>query len=276
MDKDLSNKVHEVVGAIKMAKTIANFVDSARYGLYKHLRDSKAYKALGMDWKEFCEEKLQRSQNTVNQEIKLLEEFGESFLKAAERMGLSKRELNALGSGLSEEAKADFKKGVITIGDVKIKETEITEHLDDLKEAITAFTKQTEETRAELKAQQRLVEDFRKNNEKLHKQLDKYVKKEEDKELATEEAEFIDKMGKLRTSFDGYMLKVQPDGMDDLGEDNATDRMRAAYLTSLDYMRQQILAAYEGAKIRFGSSITIPEEGWSPGKGAALGKKAKE
>lgn len=268
MDKELVKKMNEVVGAIKMAKTIGSFVDAARYSLYKQIRDSKAYKALGKDWKEFCSEDLQSNQVTVNQEIKFLEEYGESFLKTAERIGLHKRELLALGSGLSEDAKAEIKKGVIKIGDTEFKVAEIEENLDEFRESLSALNKGLQEARAEVKTHQRLVEDFRKNNEKLHKQLDKFAKKDDDKSLTTEEGELLDKMGKLRTGFDGYMLKVDVDrgALPELSDETScTPRMVAAYMETLGYMRRQILDAWSAATERFGEPS---EEKWEPGKKA--------
>lgn len=267
MDKELFKKTYEMVGAIKMAKTLGNFVDAARYSLYKQIRDSKIYKTLGKDWKDFCSEDLQSNQNTVNQEIKLLEEYGESFLKAAERIGLHKRELFALGSGLTEDAKAEIKKGVIKIGETEFKVGELQENLDEFRDCLAGLTKQMQESSAAVKAHQRLAEDYRKNNEKLHKQLDKYAKKEEDKSFTSEEGDFLDKMSKLRTGFDGYMLKVDPDRMMELADDTAcTDRMKAALAETLGYMKRQIDAAYAKAAERFGDL----EDKWEPGKGAAV------
>ncbi len=263
MDKEVFKKVHQTVGAIKMAKTVGNLVDAARYSLYKQLRDSKAYKALGKEWKDFCAEDLQSSQNTINQEIKFLEEYGENFLKTAERIGLHKRDLLALGSGLSDDAKAEVKKGIIKIGDTEFKVTEIEENLDEFRESLASLNKGLQEARAEVKAQQRLVEDFRKNNEKLHKQIDKHSKKEEEKSLTSEEAEFLDKMGKLRTGFDGYMLKVDPDRTTELDDETScTPRMVAAYMETLGYMRRQILDAWSAAAEKFGEPS---EEKWAPG-----------
>ena len=41
-----------------------------------------------------------------------------------------------------------------------------------------------------------------------------------------------------------------------------TPRMVAAYLTTLDYMRKQLLAAYDTAQDMYGSAAMSPEEAW--------------
>lgn len=286
MDKELTKKLYEMVGAVKMAKMLGSFVDAARYSLYKQLRDSKAYKVLGKDWKDFCEDDLGRDQKTVNMEIKLLEEYGEPFLKAAERIGLSKRDLNALGSGLPEEAKADFKKGFIVIGDVKIKETEIDEHLDELKEAIGAVVKRAENAEKDRKAMERVNENLHKSLDKAHKEQERMEKRDillkENPNMLEED--FATQLGGIRLNFEALMNTITPENMEILKDEDEegnekehkpTVRMKAAYIELLGYMKKVILGTHGEAVARFGTAAMMPEEVWSPGKGASL-KKIKE
>lgn len=282
--------VCELIGAVKMAKAIGNFVDAARYSLYKQLKDTGAYRALGKDWKDFCAEDLGRDQKTVNLEIKLLEEYGESFLKAAERIHLTKRDLFALGSGLSEDAKSGIKKGVIHIGDVEIKETELAERADDLKDAINALIKSNDEVKASLKAQQKLTDDFRKNNEKLLKSVERYEGRDEryDKNPNAMEEEFILKMEGFRLHFDQMMKRADPEseavreffrGEDADGnpkKHKPTMRMRACYLEILGYMKKMAAANYGMAEDLVGTADMFPENVWRPGEGVEVADAVRD
>lgn len=264
MDKDMMKKVYEMVGAVKAFKMIGNVVDAGRYSLYKQVRDSKAYLALGKEWKDFCSEDLGRDQKTINMEIKLLEEYGENFITAAARIGLQKKDLYALGSGLSEDAKAGVKKGIIQIGDQEFKVTEIEENIDEFKAALGGLTKQMTETQSALKANQRLVDDFRKSNEKLNRELEKHGKKDDPKAITSAEEDFLKKMTTLRTAFDGYMLRVEPEKMTELEE--GTARMKAAFLETIGYMKKQLLVACADAEEMFATPAMLGAEPWTPGK----------
>lgn len=137
----LLQRLFEMIGAIKMADASAKFSNAAKYSLYKQLHESKAYKKLGMDWEEFCKEYLGRDRKTIEGEIKLLEEFGEYFMRAVERLHLTKRDLLALDKGLPEEVKAEIRKGVLTVGERKFKLSELDENVDEFSEAIDWLNK---------------------------------------------------------------------------------------------------------------------------------------
>lgn len=276
--------IHELVGAIKAFKVTGNFMDAARYSLYRQLKDTKAYSLLNKDWKDFCAEDLGRDQKTVNMEIKLLEEYGESFLMAAEKIHLTKRDLLALGSGLSEDAKVNLKKGVIRIGDVEIKEAEIEERVDELRDAIESLAKTHEEAKAQAKAQQRLADDFRKNNEKLHQSLERLERREErlDKNPNALEEEFIVQLQGFRVVFDRALERVDPETEavreifreeDKDGKEKKhkpTMKMRACYLETLGYMKKMTTAFYGMAEELVGTAEMFPENVWRPGEGAEI------
>src|SRR3989304_3998743 len=95
-ERDGERLLLKMVGAVHAFKMMGSFVDSARYSLYKQIKDSGAYKLMGMDWKEFCITQFGRTFEVINEEIKLLEQYGEPFLKMAGQLRLTKRDLNAL------------------------------------------------------------------------------------------------------------------------------------------------------------------------------------
>jgi prefoldin subunit 5 len=263
MTKEQDKKtLYEMVGAVKAMKMIGSFVDAGRYSLYRQIRASKAYTLLGMDWKEFCIEGFGHDQKTINAEIKLLEEFGEPFIRAAESIRLSKRELNALGSGLSEDAKAEIKKGVITIGDSVFKVSELGDNMDEFKGLLDEYTRELHEARASLKAERRVGENNHKAMDTLNRRLDSLTKKK--KTMASGEEDFLKEMANLRTGFDGYMLRVDLNQMEELTASEApTPRMRAAYIETLGYMVKQLLAAQATAIQTLGDPAMCPDEGWA-------------
>lgn len=163
---ETENTLHRMVGAIQALKMTGSFNNAALYSLYKQIKDSQIYKALGMDWKTCCDEVFGRSLETVNAEIKLLEEYGESFLKAAGQLKLTKRELNALGTGLSEDAKAEVKRGVIKIGDVEFKIEELADNVEEFKANIDLLCKHKELEQKEKKHLEKKLEGLEKEHKR--------------------------------------------------------------------------------------------------------------
>ncbi|MCK5236454.1 MAG: hypothetical protein KAR06_05645 [Deltaproteobacteria bacterium] len=267
----------ELVGAVKGFGLIGNFVNSAKYSLYKQLKDSKAYSILGIDWKTFCRENLGRDQKTVNEEIKILEEYGEPFMKAAESLRLSKRDLSALGSGLDENAKAALRNGVLTIGDTSFKIDEIEDNVDEFNQVVTELISNTEEKTKNNKALKRLSESKDKTINKLHDELDKYEGGTKVGDIDGIEKDFHDEIEKVRTSFDGYMLSVAPKRIARLAYGaKPTDRMRAEYFSLIEYMTKQVLALSDAAPTGFGTKAMCPDTGWTPGKGGVVDKDNKK
>ena len=137
----------ERVGAIKAFKMISGLSDAARYSLYKQIRDTKAYELTGKDWKTFCIENLKSSQNTINEEIKFVEGFGESFLNVAEHLGLKKKDLYALDKGFSVADKIAIKEGAIMDGARKILITK--DNYQDIADMISKLVDKTKEAESQ-------------------------------------------------------------------------------------------------------------------------------
>lgn len=137
----------EKVGAIKAFKMVSGLSDAARYGLYKQIRDAKMYEAVGKDWKTFCAENLGKDQKTINDEIKLLESFGESFISIAEQLGLRKKDLYSLDKGFSAAEKIAIKEGCLMNGATKIPITK--EHHSEVTDVILKLVDKTREAEAQ-------------------------------------------------------------------------------------------------------------------------------
>ncbi len=238
--KDTAIKVHEMVGAIKMGTVMANVVNASKYAFYKQIKDTKAHSALDMTWAEFCSSELGKDRKTIEAEIKLMEEYGESFMLAIERMGLKKRDLNVLGSGLSDDAKAAIRNGVIEIDGRTFNLSELDDNMEEFTEALTEYTKSLKTKQAELKSSRKVNEMHHKTIDKLHKEIEEDKGKTKEQRLSETEEAFLDDMEALRRGFDGYMVKMEPGNMDELKKSNRpTDRMKIAYLETLGYIAKQ-------------------------------------
>jgi len=80
--------------------------------------------------------------------------------------------------------------------------------------------------------------------------------------LSPEEGGFLKEMDNIRVSFDGYLLNLDPDRIYNIfgdSERELTPRMRAAYLSSLDYMKKQVLMAFDRGETIFGSAVMTPD-----------------
>ena len=164
VERETENMLYKMVGAIQALKMTNNFNNAAIYSLYKQVKDSQMYKPLGMDWKTCCEEVFGRTFETVNDEIKLLEQYGEPFLRAAQQIGLTKRDINVLGTGLSEDAKAEVKRGVIKIGDVEFKIEELADNVEEFKANIDLLCKHKELETKEKKHLEKKLEGLNKEH----------------------------------------------------------------------------------------------------------------
>lgn len=164
--KDGADVVCKMVGAIQALKMTGSFNNAALYGLYKQIKDGQMYKLLGMEWKEFCRDALGHDYERINSEIKMLEEYGEPFIKMALQLKLSRRELNALGSGLSEDARAEVKRGVVKIGDTEFKIEELEDNVEEFKSHIDLLCKQKELEQKEKKHLEKKLEGIEKEHKK--------------------------------------------------------------------------------------------------------------
>lgn len=82
------------------------------------------------------------------------------------------------------------------------------------------------------------------------------------------EERFLSRMQFLQKAFDGYLLQLDWERMKELQYDadpRPTDRMRAAYISTVSYMKMQILSAHDAAISRCGDCIMTPEDVAPPG-----------
>jgi len=236
--------------------------------MLKQVKETKEYRLkYGMTWEDFCEYVGLKVRN-VDLQLQDLEPFRIDFLASfADFMGADISKIKYLGKAISAKI-AEFDGHSIVIGEEKIPcipehAEEINAVLDRLQEDLRT---QKEEAFAQKKAFERVQADTHKTVTKLEKELNRFRRLAEGRNLKPEEEAFQNQMGLARAGFDGYMLTVDPEHIKDLQEETPmTPRMVADYLSTLDYMRKQIIAAFNDAVDLFGSAKIAPEEmDWTP------------
>lgn len=241
--------------------------------LYR-IKQTKEYKQGGKTWVEFCDAHgyPQRTADRLLEEIRPL--FDNFSAKLADLAGITFNKIRLLGRSVSANL-AEIKDGCLVYDDQLIPLD--IEHKDEIEAVIDQIKDEAEKAKKEksleVKAKDRVLQDKEKTIQKLHKNLEKLEGRAREKGLTPAEEGFLKKVDFLRTGFDGYMLQLDPSRIEELGtEAEPTPRMRAAYLAALDYMKKQILVAYETATEMYGNAVMCPEVAWKPGMGEALEK----
>lgn len=239
--------------------------------LYK-MKQSKDYKKGGQTWEEFCESHgyPQRTADRLLEELRPI--FEQFSCQLADFFGIGFNKIRLLGRAINGQM-AEIKDGCLIYDDQIIPLD--PDHKDEIEAVIDQIKDEAEKAKKEksleVKAKDRVLQDKEKTIQKLHKNLEKLEGQAREKGLTPTEEGFLKKIDFLRTGFDGYMLQLDPERMEDLERDaEPTPRMRAAYLAALDYMKKQILVAFDVATDMYGNAIMCPEAAWKPGMGAAL------
>jgi hypothetical protein len=265
--------VYEMAGKIK----VTNFQksQSAFFGLLmlKQVKDSKEYRSkMGMNWEQFCEY-AGVDRRRVDEQLLDLKPFRTEFLADfASFSGVELSKIRYLGMAVSADS-ASFSENAITYNGETIPID--AEHKDEIQALLETLEEthkaQLEEQEANNRAQKRILQAKEDVIRKQEKSLRKFEKDAERRGLTPEEHAFLQKMENMRIGFDGfYMCELDPTRIEELFKDNnPTPRMTAAYLSTLDYMRKQILAAWDEATDRYGNPVICPEDAWQPGMGAA-------
>jgi Sec-independent protein translocase protein TatA len=264
---DAAKWVYEMAGKIKATRFTQHQSEFMTLLMLKQVKETKAYRLqYGMNWVDFCEYVGLKVRN-VDIQLQDLEPFRMQFLASfADFMGDDISKIKYLGKAISAKI-ADFDGENIIIGEEKIPclpeyAGEINAALDNLRELINT---QKEEAAAQKKAFQRVQADTHKSMAKLEKELQKARKSSESKGLTLEEDAFLTKMEHARITFDTAIMHVEPTDMFSEDDPAPTPRMIAAYLSTLDYMRKQIIAAFDTATEYNGSPVISPEKAWKPG-----------
>jgi hypothetical protein len=241
------------------------------------VKQSKDYKKGGKTWEEFCDAHgySRRTADQLFAEMwPLFKEFSAGSAGFSGLLGVTFNKIRLLGKSISAGS-ASFEDGCLIYEGQKIPLT--PEYKDDIEAVIDQIKEEAETAKKEkaldAKAKDRVLSDKEKTIQKLHKSLEVLEGQAKEKGLTPEEEGFLKKVDALRTGFDGYLLRLDPERVEELSYDvdpAPTPRMRAAYLAALDYMKKQVLEAYERATEMHGNAIMCPEAAWKPGMSTPL------
>ncbi len=260
------------LGAIKANKAHRGFSEFLDALVLYQAHKNKTYKKGGLTWEAFCEAagyERRTADNIISDIAPVFEGFSENVSVFA---GVGLKQIRYLGKADAEKFSGFDAEGNLIIGEEKIPNTpeDILAYIDHVRDINQQAIKEKD---LDVKAKDRVLKDKEKVIQKLTKNLEKLEGKAKEKELTPEEDGFLKKVDFLRTGFDGYLLQLDPHRIEELSfdaEPAPTPRMRAAYLAALDYMKKQILVAYETATEMYGNAVMCPEAAWKPGMGAAL------
>jgi hypothetical protein len=254
-DIDAIRAEAETIGSLKaISATVAHQELLKALTLYK-LKESKSYKSGGLTWAEFCES-IDMPVRTVDTMLSDMRPLFEEFSAATCRLSVIPfNKIRLLGKQVSAEL-AEIRDNCLIYGDESIPLA--PEFRDDIQALIERIVEESKEKVETLEAQVSAKDKVLKSKEdvinKQERQLKKYDKDAAAKGMTTDEDAFLQLMFNKRTAFDGYLLSVDPDFvMENAGE--VTPRMRAALISTLQYMKMQMLVICETSVTHYGADM---------------------
>lgn len=212
------------------------------------IKENKLYKEGGLNWEDFCEAINidRREADRIITDIRpIFERFSDNL---SSFLGVTFNKIRYLG-----KVNPDNLSSFVT-GDPE--ETEAL--IDKLKGEILL---QKEEFTAQKKAHERVQADLHKTIVKLEKNLIRSQGVLADSDLSDEEAAFMKQMEALRLAFDGLLINADPENIEALAlERDPSPRIRAAIISTIYYMRMEILKLYDVVEQTYGDAIMNPEQ----------------
>jgi len=252
----------EAMGILKKIRHDRAYNDLIEAVVLHRVKENKAYREGGLTWAEFCDS-LGYAVRTADDIINDLRPLFNSFsANVADFLGIGFNKIRYLGKAISADS-AEIDDGALVIEGEKIPLT--PEHKDEIEAAIDKLQeelkRQKEDSAAQKKAFERVQADTHKTVTKLEKELARRKGFLDKRDLSDEEAAFANKVAALKTAFDGYLLTLDPENIEELEpKKEPSVRMRAEYIAALSYMKMQILKTYDIAEEMFGDCIMIPEK----------------
>jgi hypothetical protein len=259
-------QTHEMIGRIKTANMFGQFANVTSLVWLKQVKESKIYRDLPEigSWERFCEI-TGMSRQKIDLDIQNLDTFGKDFLETLNSFRVGYKDLRKLRHSVAD--------GQILITDdtVEIGGEQIplsADHKEDLQAAIESLIdakdKLLEAQESSIKAKDRVL---KAKEDVIHKQetiIGKYERKAQEAGYAPGEEAYLKELWKIRTLFDGTILRVDPDHNPNVLPADATERMRASFLELCGYMRRCGQAIYDTATDHFGTALDGDDLGWVP------------
>lgn len=118
--QDAAADALRLAGAIQAFRATRALIDVQTALVLKQVHDSKSYEPLGYSWKRYCTELCGLPYASVAEALQNLEELGEEFMRAAERLGLGRSALRGLRRLPADARPRVLPSGEIEIGDERV------------------------------------------------------------------------------------------------------------------------------------------------------------
>ena len=250
----------DLAGSVRTMNFMRSLSDVTMVMKLRQLKEGGQYKDMGFTWAGMCDY-MGLPVRTVDDKLKDIENLRDDFLgEFAEYFSSDFKKIKYLGRAVSAES-AEIKGNAIIY---KGEEVPLTpEHRDDVQAILDLIASDVEEAKAGERAKARANKNLEATLHKQEKQLARLEKEFADKDITPEEDAFIQRVKNLSVSFDGYLLKVEPGRVfEGMSDEEITPRMRAALMSTLWYMRGQMLAAYDTAMLEYAHDLVEKEDGW--------------
>lgn len=253
---------HQFIGRIQAVEMVGKLATVSTLMWLKDVKDSELYKDLpGVEtWDKFCES-LGKSRRIVDENLQNLNTFGGEFLETVASLRVGYRELRKLRQ-LSQDGAVVIDAEYMVIGEERIPLD--VDHKEDLQAAIETLIEQQASMKNEVEAQKkafdRVQSDTRKTMTRLQKDLDKFTKQAEANGPSDVETEYCQKLDNSRTTIEGFLNEFDP-SFNPLPED-ATPRMKAKLMHTLDWFKRCIHAAHDTAADLYGDPEI--DDDWIP------------
>jgi hypothetical protein len=93
----------EWIGRRQALATLAGACSAADAECLRQVRNGKKYRALGLNWEQFCHQRVGIDRGTAERIIRLLEEFGPRYFTLAQITGISAAEYRRLAPRIGEQ-----------------------------------------------------------------------------------------------------------------------------------------------------------------------------
>lgn len=255
-------QVNQVIGRVQANHLMAKFADVSSLIWLKQIKESKLYRdvpGIG-SWESFCN-CAGVSRQHVDEQLQNLNVLGEEFLLTCQQFSVGYRELRKLRYAAKQGDLVIDSQAVI-IGEDKIPLS--PDHAEDLEAAIESLleskNKQLEEAEAVIRAKDRVLAAKDELIKKQEKELAKHEKRLKEKNLAPGEEAFLQQLADLKALFDLWESKI---GLDVVDLNDASPRMKAAYIETLGYIARIADELYQNAVDAYGTP-TVDSDGWIP------------
>jgi len=241
-EKEMSAKeIYKHLGAMNALAYVRTTAEAANVMILQQIKETKSYRSLDFtSWADFCETELKMSYKTADEAINNLKALGAEFYDAAQRMGITTRQMRQLRA-IPDELSIDATAGTIKVGDTEIPLTPAAS--EELQEAITDLLSEKE---SKIDKLNKTVESKERLIEKGHEYTQRVLadKKELEKKLNPTLEDSEKAMNAMQKQIDVMLKQLDPE---EPLLDLSTDRAQAQYGALVTWLYKSATALYEHA-----------------------------